>query len=113
MNEYKDHMYDTMSYLSLPLYQGYTRILIYPTQVKDEVSSYQVWSPSRNIPPDIKSSEIKKISLPFYSNHLYIAMPSDQSSPLWCYYQSQPDCSMFKSSVKLYSFEVIIMRSIL
>ena len=67
-------MNDSMSYLSLPVYQGFTRILIYPnpTQVEDGESSYQVWSPYM-VPPDIKSSEIKKIGLPFFKNHHYIA----------------------------------------
>ena len=107
MNENNDH-HDSMSYLSLPLYQEFTRILIWPTQADDEESTYQVWSLSREIPPDIKSSEIKKIGLPFFKNHHYIATPTDQSSPQWCYYQSQPDCSMFQSAVKLFSFQVLL-----
>ena len=73
MNENNDHLHDSMSYLSLPLYREFTRILIWPTQADDEESTYQVWSFSREIPPDIKSSEIKKIGLPFFKNHHYIA----------------------------------------
>ena len=109
MYENNDHLNDSMSYLYLPLYQEFTRILIWPTQAEDEESTYQVWSPFTEIPPDIKCSEIMKIGLPFFQNHHYIAVPSDQSSPSpkWYYYHSQPDCSKFQSAVKLYSFKVL------
>ena len=107
MNENNDHLVDSMSHLYLPLYREFTRILVWPTNREDEESTYQVWSPSREIPPDIKSSEILMFGLPFYTNHHYIAVPSDQSSPQWIYYHSQPDCSMFQSAVKLYSFKVL------
>ena len=111
MNENYDHLIDSMSYLYLPLYREFTRILVLPTSREDEESTYQVWSPSREIPPDVRSTEIMKLGLPFFKNHHYIAVPSDQSSPQWFHYQSQPDCSMFQSAVKLYSFKVLLWSS--
>ena len=97
MNEKNYHLIDTMSYL----YYGQS------AQMRSQHTRFGVPPQRFLLSPDVKSSEIMKFGLPFFRNHHYIAVPFDQSSPQWSYYQSQPDCSMFQSAVKLYSFKVL------
>ena len=105
---------DSKSIMYLPLYKEFTRILIWPTRTEDEESSYQVWSPSTEIPPDFKSSEVLKLCVPFFKNHHYIAVPATagEAEPQCVYYHCQPDCSMFQSAVRVYSFKVIVISII-
>ena len=95
------------SFICLPLYQEFTRILIWPAE-EDEGSSYEVWSLSAEIPPDLKSSEVLKfgVPVPFFRNHHYVAVAAGQFFPQWVYYHSQPDVSAFRSSVKVFSFKI-------
>ena len=108
MFENKDHTFDFMSLLYVPLYREFTRILIWPVVNEGEESTYQVWSPHTEIPPDFKSSEIVRYGVPFFNNHHYIAVPADagQFNPHWVHYREQPDCSIFQSAVKVYTFKV-------
>ena len=105
---------DSTSTMYLPLYKEFTRILIWPARTEDEESSYQVWSPSKEIPPDFKSTEVFKLCVPFFKNHQYIAVPPavGNISPQCFYYHSQPDCSMFQSAVRVYTFKVILISII-
>ena len=105
---------DLKSMMYLPLYKEFTRILIWPTRTEDEESSYQVWSLSTEIPPDFKSSEVLKLCVPFFKNHHYIAVPAAAGDigPQCAYFHSEPDCSMFQSAVRVYTFKVILISII-
>ena len=111
--------------LYLPLYQEFTRILIWPAKESEEFSTYEVWSTSPNIPANYRETEVMKLGVPYLQNHNYTAIsipasetviynnegvpvpvPDGESIISWVIYSSKPDFSSYKASVKVLSLKI-------
>ena len=66
------------SFLYLPLYREFTRILIWPAEEDEEFSTYEVLSTSTNIPTltnyRVSESEVLQLGVPYLKNHNYSAI---------------------------------------
>ena len=102
------------SFLYLPLYREFTRILIWPAEEDEEFSTYEVLSTSTNIPTltnySVSESEVFQLGVPYLRNHNYsaISAPPDETliSPDFIFCPCKPDFSHFKASVKVLSVKI-------
>ena len=102
------------SFLYLPLYREFTRILIWPAEKDEEFSTYEVLSTSTNKPTltnySVRESEVLQLGVPYLRNHNYsaISTPPGETllSPDYYFCPSKPDFSHFKASVKVLSLKI-------